>query len=46
MKINRNFNKFTDFESLELEVPTFCVVIRCVSARKDKRYSISNAPTK
>ena len=26
MKMNRNFNEFTDFESLELEVPTFCLV--------------------
>ena len=37
MKMNRNFNKFTDFESLELEVPTFCVVTGCVSARRDRR---------
>jgi hypothetical protein len=26
MKMNRNFNEFTDFESLELEVPTFCLL--------------------
>jgi hypothetical protein len=38
MKINRNFNEFTDFESLELEVPTFCFVTGCVSARRDRRY--------
>jgi hypothetical protein len=35
---NRNFNEFTDFESLELEVPTFCFVTGCVSARRDRRY--------
>ena len=35
MKINRNFNAFTDFESLELEVPTFCLVTGYVSARRD-----------
>ena len=28
---------FTDFYSLELEVPTFCLVIGCVSARRDRR---------
>jgi hypothetical protein len=39
MKMNRNFNEFTDFESLELEVPTFCFVTGCVSARRDRRYS-------
>jgi hypothetical protein len=37
MKMNRNFNEFTDFESLELEVPTFCVVTGCVSASRDRR---------
>jgi hypothetical protein len=26
MKMNRTFNEFTDFESLDLEVPTFCFV--------------------
>jgi len=36
--MNRNFNTFTDFESLELEVPTFCFVIGCVSAHRDRRY--------
>jgi hypothetical protein len=41
MKINRNFNEFTDFESLELEVPTFCFVTGCVSARRDRRYIVS-----
>ncbi len=35
MKMNRNFNEFTDFESLELEVPTFRLVTGCVS---DRRY--------
>jgi hypothetical protein len=38
MKMNRNFNEFTDSESLELEVPTFCFVTGCVSARRDRRY--------
>jgi hypothetical protein len=37
MKINRNFYTFTDFKSLELEVPTFCLVTGCVSARRDRR---------
>ena len=36
-KMNRNFNAFTDFELLELEVPTFCFVTGCVSARRDRR---------
>jgi hypothetical protein len=35
--MNRNFNEFTDFESLELEVPTFCFVTGCVSAHRDRR---------
>jgi hypothetical protein len=38
MKINRNFNAFIDFKSLELEVPMFCLVTGCVSARRDRRY--------
>ena len=38
MKINRNFNEFIDFESLKLEVPTFCFVTGCVSAHRDRRY--------
>ena len=38
MKMNRNFNAFTDFESPELEVPMFCLVTGCVSARRDGRY--------
>ena len=37
MKINRNFNAFTDLESLELEVLAFCLVTGCVSARRDRR---------
>jgi len=37
MKMNINFNEFTDFESLELEVPTFCFVTGCVSACSDRR---------
>ncbi len=40
MKMNRNFNEFIDFKSLELEVPTFCLVTGCVSARRDRRYPI------
>jgi hypothetical protein len=36
-KMNRNFNKFVDFMSLELEVPIFCFVTGCVSARRDRR---------
>ncbi len=36
-EMNRNFNEFTDFKSLELEVPTFCFVTGCVSARRDRR---------
>ena len=39
--MNRNFNEFIDSESLELEVPTFCFVMGCVSARRDKRYIAS-----
>jgi hypothetical protein len=35
--MNRNFNEFTDFKSLGLEVPTFCFVTGCVSARRDRR---------
>ena len=49
MKVSRNFNELTDSESLELEVPTFCFVTGCVSARRDRRYSriylVSHSPT-
>jgi len=38
--MNRNFNEFTDFKSLELKVLIFCFVTGCVSARRDRRYSI------
>jgi hypothetical protein len=38
--INRNFNTFTDLELLELEVPLFCLVTPCVSARRDARYAL------
>ena len=38
MKINRNVNAFTDLKSLELEVPTICLVTGCVSLRRDRRY--------
>ena len=37
MKINRNFNAFTDLKSLELEVPTICLATGCVSLRRDRR---------
>jgi hypothetical protein len=40
MKINRNFNAFTDLKSLELEVPTICLATGCVSLRRDRRYYI------
>ena len=43
--MNRNFNEFIDSESLELEVPTFCFVMGCVSARRDKRYIASFSVT-
>ena len=39
MKLNRNFRAFTDFKLLELEVPTICLVIGGVSARRERRYS-------
>ena len=38
MKINRNVNAFTDFKSLELEVPMICLATGCVSLRRDRRY--------
>jgi hypothetical protein len=37
IKINRTFNVFTDLKSHEPEVPTFCLVTGCVSARRDRR---------
>jgi hypothetical protein len=37
-KINRNFNMFMDLKSLELEVPTICLVAGGVSERRDRRY--------
>ena len=37
MKMNRNFNAFTDLKPLELEVPTICLVTGCVSGRRDRR---------
>jgi hypothetical protein len=39
MKMNRNFRAFTDFMSLELEVPTICLVTGGVSGRRERRYS-------
>jgi hypothetical protein len=41
MKINRNFNAFTDLKSLELEVPTIGLATGCVLLRRDRRYTIS-----
>jgi hypothetical protein len=41
--MNRNFDEFTDFESLRLEVPTFCFFTGCVSAHRDRRYVASHA---
>ena len=38
MKIDRNFRAFIDFMSLELEVPTICLVTGGVSVRRDRRY--------
>ena len=35
--MNRNFNVLTDLKSLELEVPTICLVIGCVLAHRDRR---------
>jgi hypothetical protein len=40
MKTEKIFNVFTDFKSLELEVPTICLVTPCVSARRDRRYDV------
>ena len=37
MKMDRNSGAFIDFISLELEVPTICLVIGGVSARRDRR---------
>jgi hypothetical protein len=45
IKMNRNFNRFTDFKSLEPKVPTFCFVTGCVSARRDRRYQNFSRPT-
>jgi hypothetical protein len=42
MKINRNFNAFTDLKSLELEVPTICLATGCVSLRRDRRYLVES----
>jgi hypothetical protein len=41
IKINRNFNAFADLKSFKLEVPRFCLVIGCVSGRRDRRYCIT-----
>jgi hypothetical protein len=38
MKINRYLNAFTDLNALELEAPTVCLVIGCVSGRRNRRY--------
>jgi hypothetical protein len=37
MKMNRQFNTFTELKSLELKVPKICLVTGCVSARRDRR---------
>ena len=37
MKINRNFNAFTDLKPLELEVPIICLVMGCVSGHRVRR---------
>ena len=37
MKMNRNFNVFTDLKPLELEVPIICLATGCVSGRRDIR---------
>jgi hypothetical protein len=42
MKMNRKFNTFTDLKSLKLKVPKICLVIECVSARRDRRYGLFN----
>ena len=39
LKIDRNFRAFIDFLSLELEVPTICLVTGGVSVRRDRRYN-------
>lgn len=42
IKIDRNFSAFIDFISLELEVPTICLVTGGVSVRRDRRYVSGN----
>jgi hypothetical protein len=42
IKINRKFNAFTDFESLELEVLMFYFVIEYVLVYRNGRYFRSN----
>jgi hypothetical protein len=37
-KMDRNLRAFIDFMSLELEVPTICLVTGGVSVRRDRRY--------
>jgi hypothetical protein len=46
MKIKTNFNEFRDSKSLELKVPTFCFVIRCVSAHSNRRYIAGNSSSR
>ena len=36
-KTNRNFNVFIDLKSLELKVPTICLVTGGVSGHRDRR---------
>jgi hypothetical protein len=38
IKINRNFNAYTDLKPLGLKVPVICLATGCVSGRRDRRY--------
>ena len=42
--IDRNLRAFIDFMSLELEIPTICLVTGGVSVRRDRRYSSCSYP--
>jgi hypothetical protein len=44
MKMNGNFNVFTDLKPLELEVPIICLATGCVSGRRDRRYLLIQRP--
>jgi hypothetical protein len=43
MKMNRNFNAFTDLKPPELEVPIICLATGCVSGRRDRRLGPTGA---